>query len=87
MISYMKSYDAWERDPDGVCYIPENNEGDPDDCYTKNDFINLCDGDEIKAKIVFDLCSWEHPECILDQWDEEDEEDLLELKERYDEHQ
>lgn len=84
LISYMKSYDAWESDPDEVCYIPENNEGDPDDCYTKNDFINLCGGDEIKAEIIFDLCSWEHPECILDEWDEEDEEALLELKGKHD---
>lgn len=80
MIDYFKSREIFESSPDEVCYIPENNEGDPDDCYTRNDIVADCGGDELKAEVVFDLLSWEHPGCILDQWDDEDDEALEELR-------
>lgn len=59
----------------GVCYTPESPDG-PDDCYTRDDFIDLCGGDVLKARIVFDLCEWQHPETILAEWDEDDDEEL-----------
>ena len=33
-------------------------------------------GDEVKAAMVFGMCSWESPGAILDQWDKDDEEAL-----------
>ncbi|MPM06321.1 hypothetical protein SDC9_52620 [bioreactor metagenome] len=80
VFDYFKSRELFETKPDEVCYIPENNEGDIEDRYTRNDIVEMCDGDELKADIVFDLLSWEYPGCILDQWDEEDDEALEELR-------
>lgn len=30
-------------------------------CYTGDDFINECSGDEEKARYLFDYCDWQHP--------------------------
>lgn len=73
---YFKSKEIFDTFPDKVCYIPECNEGDETDRYTKNDILRLCDGDELKAEIVFAMLSWEHPEMVLDSWDEDDESEL-----------
>lgn len=40
--------------------------GDESDFWTRNDFVDLCEGDELKAEMVFGMCSWESPGCILD---------------------
>lgn len=70
--SYYKDHEVYTNESETVCYIPENAES-IDDCYSRNDFIKLCGGDEIKAHMVFDICSWEHPATVLSQWDSEDE--------------
>ena len=85
-----KNYEVFEDEdnPDEVCYISElayddilnaDYEFDEDDFYTRNDFITMCDDDVKKAAMVFDMCTWESPGCILDQWDEGDEEALSEM--------
>jgi hypothetical protein len=79
MICFFKDYDIFQNHPDEICYVPENAEDD-DDGFSRNDFIDLCNGDELKAEIIFDLCEWEFPSTILDQWDEEDDEALEELR-------
>lgn len=75
---YFKSRDIYETKPDAVCYVPALAEDD-EPGLTRNDFLDLCGGDQLKADIVFDLCTWEHPATILDQWDDEDEKELQEL--------
>ena len=70
---------------DHICYISEYCYGDAladdyvfdeMDFWTRNDFVDLCEGDEVKAAMVFGMCSWESPGAILDQWDKDDEEAL-----------
>mgnify|MGYP003603821622 CR=1 FL=1 len=86
-----KSYEIFENEmlADDVCYISEfayddildeDYEFDEDDFYSRNDFITMCDDDVKKAAMVFDMCTWESPGCILDQWDEGDEEALSEMQ-------
>ena len=71
-----------EEMADHICYIGEHSyedallddyEFDESDFWTRNDFVDLCEGDELKAEMVFGMCSWESPGCILDQWDKDDE--------------
>lgn len=64
----------WEAyDKGDVCYISESalgdlerGEGDEDDFYTKEDFIEIA-GDERKARLLFEAVDWQHPESF---WDE-----------------
>lgn len=51
------------------------------DCYIRQDFLELCQGDALKAEIVFSLSNWQHPPTILAEWDPDDEERLRDLKE------
>ena len=62
---------------DEVCYIPDMELNDIpyekpnlsaeetadilENCYTFQDFIDLCHGDVNKAKIVYGNCDWQHP--------------------------
>ena len=52
--------------------------------YTAQDIIDICEGDEKKAKKVFYNCDWQHPSTeftemeIFDEENEEDEEDIEE---------
>lgn len=78
-----KSYSNFAHYPDRVCYVPENWDFEEDGPgYTAKDILDLCGGDQDKAEIVFDLCEWEHPSTVLDQWDSDDDLALLEVKER-----
>lgn len=47
-------YEKFNLTVDEINYILEN-------CYTFNDFIELCHGDINKAKIVYENCDWQHP--------------------------
>lgn len=62
-----------------TCYTHENPTSITD-CYTRRDFLELCQGDALKAEIVFSLSDWQHPPTILDEWDAEDEERLRQLR-------
>jgi hypothetical protein len=59
---------------EGYCYESEAGEK-----YTRADFLDIADGDETKARNIFDIVSWEHPETVALDYDElfedEDEED------------
>jgi hypothetical protein len=44
--------------------------------YSRQSFIDLCDGDVVKARMVWERCSWMQPDTVLDQWDEDDDEEL-----------
>jgi hypothetical protein len=70
---------SWEA-TGGIIYITDEDEDGIHTACSRQDFIDLCEGDEIKAKVIFDLCSWEHPETQLDQWDDHDDEALLAKK-------
>lgn len=69
----------YDNFPDKVCYIPENWDFDEDGPgITANDILEMCDGDKLKADIVFDMCEWEHPNTILVDWGKEQEAVLVE---------
>lgn len=76
---YFNSFSNFVHHPERVCYIPSNWDFEEDGPgYTGNDILELCGGDPIKAKMVFSLCTWQHPSTVLDEFDEDDERALLE---------
>ena len=42
-------------------------------CYSGKDFVDLCNGDVMKAKRLFDYCDWQHPSSALPEIDEDEE--------------
>lgn len=67
------SVSNFEKYPDRVCYIPENWDFDEGPGITANDIISLCEGDKLKARMVFELCDWQYPSAILAEWDHDDD--------------
>lgn len=67
-----KSETNFQHHPERVCYVPENWDFEDGNGITGQDILKLCDGDEILAETVFNLCDWEFPSTVLDQLDEED---------------
>lgn len=59
-----KDEEAYKNYPDRVCYVPELS----DITYTRQDFLNLCDGNVEMADELFDNCDWQHPESLLEDW-------------------
>lgn len=41
--------------------------------YTRQDFIELCDGNEKLARELYDHVDWQHPETLWDEWLEDEE--------------
>lgn len=74
------SVSNFEKYPDRVCYIPENWDFADGRGITANDIILLCKGDQLKARMVFELCDWQFPSTILGEWDHADELALEELR-------
>lgn len=64
-----KDEEAYHQYPERVCYIPELS----DSKYTRNDFLDLCGGNESMAKELFDGCDWQHPESLMEDWIRNDE--------------
>ena len=66
-------YKNWEAyydtaHPDQVCYIPELS----DSLYTRQDFLDICNGQPEIADRIFEEVDWQSPEtCLEDQWYEE----------------
>lgn len=59
-----KDEEAYKKHPDRVCYVPELS----DSTYTRQEFLNLCDGNEEMADELFDNCDWQHPESLIEDW-------------------
>lgn len=73
----------------GICYIPEEcgniveniyqgdlsklSDEDLAICYTKQDFLDLVDGNEKLAKIVFEMVDWQDPSTLVEELYREDE--------------
>lgn len=71
-----------ETQPDDIIYIPENAYEEYDghrtvpnceDAYSINDFIEICNGDVAKAKILFDYCDWQFPSSAYNECFDEEE--------------
>lgn len=41
--------------------------------YTREDLVNLCDGDERLAEELFNHLDWMAPETLIDEWEREEE--------------
>lgn len=52
-----------------VCYIPELS----DSLYTRQNFLDMCNGQEEFAKELFYACDWQQPETLMDEWIRESE--------------
>lgn len=52
-------------------------------CYTGNDFIDECDGDEEKAERLFYYCDWQNPSSAVDEIDDDVEEIEMSAQEFY----
>lgn len=46
-----------------------------DCCYTGDDFIEICGGDEGTAQRLFDFVDWQHPSSAYDAGDVDDEDE------------
>lgn len=66
-----KSYPAYEKDNE-VCYIPELS----DYLYTRQDFLDIANGNQKLADYLFENVDWQCPETLLDEL-ETDEADFL----------
>ncbi len=62
-IGSFKDEDAFLNHPNEVCYIPELS----DATYTRNDFLDLFNGQEEFAEACFYGLDWQHPETWLDE--------------------
>jgi hypothetical protein len=56
-------------DGTGVCYMAENSGKE----YTYQDFLEAAKGNPELARVLFDLCEWQHPETefetgVIDGW-------------------
>jgi hypothetical protein len=60
-----KDYDAYANEPNKVCYVPELS----DTVYTRNNFVEICKGNEAEAYFLFDMVDWQHPETEYEEFD------------------
>ena len=65
----VKDEEAFLHYPDQVCYVPELG----DEVYTRQDFLNLCNGQEDFAEACFYGVDWQSPETWIDEQLREDE--------------
>lgn len=56
-----KDEEAYETSLDKICYIPELS----DTAYIHQKFLDMMDGQESLARILFDHVDWQHPETLL----------------------
>jgi len=74
-----KDQEAYETSLDKICYIGEY--GSINDGYTKQDILDIANGNEEQADIVFDMVDWQGIETLFDElefsdFEEESEEEV-----------
>ena len=55
---------AFEKFKKKICYIPELHDGG----YTRQDFVDMCNGREDFARELFYYVDWQSPETLLEEW-------------------
>ena len=58
-----KDEEAFFHHPDKVCYVPELS----DEGYTRQNFLDMCNGQEEIAALLFDMVDWQNPETLLNE--------------------
>lgn len=71
-MEYFKDTKAFE-DKEGVCYIPEHFDEQDAVNFTYDDFLEISKGNDKLAKIIFNLCNWQHPETVFQELLNEEE--------------
>ena len=56
-----KDWGAFRNEMDAPCYVPELD----DTVYTKQDFLELCNGQEEIAEELFGQLDWQSPSTLL----------------------
>lgn len=56
----VKDEEAYLNCPDQVCYVPELF----DEGYTRQDFLDMCNGQEEMADMLFEMVDWQSPETL-----------------------
>ena len=69
-----KDWEAFQNQPDAPCYVPELD----DAVYTRNDFMELCGGQEEIAGELFYAVDWQSPSTLLNEWETAGEVDTCE---------
>lgn len=59
----VKDEEAFLHFPDKVCYVPELS----DEGYTRQDFLDMCNGQEDVAAMLFEMVDWQSPETLLNE--------------------
>ena len=52
-------------------------------CYTGDDFIETCNGDEKRAEMLFWYCDWQHPSSAYDEGAVDDDDEETEEHDEY----
>lgn len=58
-----KDEEAYLHYPDRVCYVPELS----DSAYTRQDFLDMCYGQEEMADMLFEMVDWQSPSTLQDE--------------------
>lgn len=64
-----KDEEAFLHHPEQVCYVPELS----DAAYTRQDFLDMCNGQEEFAEQCFHAVDWQHPETWVEEQYRNDE--------------
>lgn len=59
----VKDEEAYLNYPDKVCYVPELF----DEGYTRQDFLDMCYGQEEMADMLFEMVDWQSPETLQNE--------------------
>lgn len=62
-----KDEEAFLFSEDDVCYIAEDDYPEEEKHYTRTDILRMCDNDLKKARYVFYMLDWQHPETVCDE--------------------
>lgn len=60
--SHMKDSKAFDNKI-GICYIPESE----DSAYTYAEFLEIAKGNILLAAMIFQICTWQHPETVFEE--------------------
>ena len=60
-----KDTNAFANKSHETCYVPELSNTQ----YNYYDFLSIAKGNHDVAMALFELCDWQHPESLRDEWE------------------
>lgn len=79
--SIFKDAEAYEKDWDAICYVPEYAFEDVEcdeegfykaDGFSHNELLAMCNGNREQCDHLFNECAWAYPTTYLTEWEEGD---------------